>query len=89
MTLLDNLLKEITPKQQARTDYKMRIATIIDESMKKKRIGKKQFADKVGRKPPEITQWLSGTHNFTIELLMDIERILKIKILNLSNKRKS
>ena len=83
MTLLDNLLEEITPEQQARTDCKMRIATIIDEVMKSEEINKKQFADKIGRKPSDITKWLSGTHNFTIETLIDIEQVLKIRILNL------
>lgn len=67
MTLLDNLLAEITPEQQAGTDCKMRIACIIDDAMKAKGLGKKQFADKIGRKPSEITKWLSGTHSFTIE----------------------
>jgi transcriptional regulator with XRE-family HTH domain len=86
MTLLDNLLIEITPEQQARTDRKMQIACMIDDAMKAKRLGKKQFADKVGRKPSEITKWLSGTHNFTIETLADIERVLGIRILNLSRR---
>ena len=89
MTLLNNLLSEITPEQQARTDRKMRIACIIDDAMKAKGLGKKQFADKVGRKPSEITKWLSGTHNFTIETLADIERVLEIRILNLTYTRKS
>jgi ribosome-binding protein aMBF1 (putative translation factor) len=89
MTLLDNLLAEITPEQQARTDRKMRIACIIDDAMKAKGLGKKQFADKVGRKPSEITKWLSGTHNFTIETISDIERVLGVKILNLSNNNTS
>ncbi len=88
MKLLDNLLAEITPEQQARTDRKMRIACIIDDAIKTKGLGKKQFADKVGRKPSEITKWLSGTHNFTIETLADIERVLEIRILNLTNRRK-
>jgi ribosome-binding protein aMBF1 (putative translation factor) len=80
MALLDNLLAEITPEQQARTDCKMRIACIIDNTMKAKGLGKKQFADKVGRKPSEITKWLSGTHSFTIETIADIERVLGIII---------
>ena len=79
MVLLDNLLAEITPKQQARIDRKMRIACIIDDAMKAKGLGKKQFADKVGRKPSEITKWLSGTHNFTIEIIADIKRILNVR----------
>ena len=88
MILLDNLLAEITPEQQARTDKKMRIACMIDDAMKVKGFGKKQFADKVGRKPSEITKWLSGTQNFTIETLTDIERVLNIRILNLPIKSK-
>jgi ribosome-binding protein aMBF1 (putative translation factor) len=89
MTLLDNLLSEITPEQQARTDRKMRIACIIDDAMKAKGLGKKQFAEKVGRKPSEITKWLSGTHNFTIETLSDIEQVLGVRILNISNRNTS
>jgi transcriptional regulator with XRE-family HTH domain len=86
MGILDNLLAEITPEQQARTDRKMRIASIIGDAMKAKGFGKKQFADKVGRKPSEITKWLSGTHNFTIETIADIERVLGVRILNLKMK---
>ena len=37
---------EITPKQQARTDCKMRIACMIDNAMNVKGYGKKQFATK-------------------------------------------
>jgi ribosome-binding protein aMBF1 (putative translation factor) len=89
MALLDTLLVEITPEQQARTDRKMRIASIIDDAMKTTGFGKKQFADKVGRKLSEITKWLSGTHNFTIETLVDIERVLGVRILNLKAKSNS
>ncbi len=63
MALLDNLLAEISPEEQARTDRKMRVASIIANTLMKKGMAKKQFAQKVGRKPFEITKWLSGTHN--------------------------
>ncbi|MEA5426861.1 helix-turn-helix domain-containing protein [Arcicella lustrica] len=88
MALLDDLLAEITPEQQARTDRKMRIAVMIADAMQAKNLGRKQFADKIGRRPSEITKWLSGTHNFTVETIADIERTLNIKIFNLSNKNK-
>jgi ribosome-binding protein aMBF1 (putative translation factor) len=89
MALLDNLLAEITPEEQARTDRKMRIAAIIDDAIKAKGWGKKQFAEKIGRKPSEITKWLSGTQNFTVDTLADIEQVLGIKLLNLTEKRKA
>ena len=85
--LLDNLLAKITPEEQARTDRKMRIAAIIDDAIKSKGWGKKQFAEKMGRKPSEITKWLSGTQNFTVDTLVDIEQVLGIKLLNLTEKR--
>jgi transcriptional regulator with XRE-family HTH domain len=81
MALLDNLLAEITPEQQARTDRKMRIASIIADALTAKRMTKKDFALKVGRKPSEVTKWLSGTHNFTLDTLTDIEQVLNIRLL--------
>jgi ribosome-binding protein aMBF1 (putative translation factor) len=92
MTLLDDLLAQITPEEQARTDRKMRIASIIADALVAKGMAKKQFAQKVGRKPSEITnrpvaRWLSGTHNFTLDTLTDIEQVLNIKLI--TDKRKT
>jgi len=87
MALLDNLLAEITPEEQARTDRKMHIASIIADALTAKGMAKKQFAQKVGRKPSEITKWLSGTHNFTLDTLTDIEQVLNIKLI--TDKRKT
>jgi hypothetical protein len=49
------------------TDYirtSMLLAAQIEDAMLAKGIGKKQFADILGKKPSVITKWLSGTHNF-------------------------
>ena len=37
---------------------------------------KKEFAMKMHRQPSEVTKWLSGSHNFTIELLAEISFVL-------------
>ena len=87
MALLDNLLAQITPEEQARTDRKMRIASNIADALTAKGLAKKQFAQKVGRKPSEVTKWLSGTHNFTLDTLTDIEQVLNIKLIK--DKRKT
>ncbi|MER0442046.1 helix-turn-helix transcriptional regulator [Emticicia sp. W12TSBA100-4] len=87
MALLDNLLAEITPEEQARTDRKMRIASIIADTLVEKGMAKKEFAQKVGRKPSEITKWLSETHNFTLDTITDIEQVLNIKLI--TDKRKT
>lgn len=35
----------------------------------------------MGKKPSEVTRWLSGTHNFTTETLWQMERVLRIQLL--------
>ncbi len=34
--------------------------------MRERGLSKKQLADAIGKRPSEITRWLSGEHNFTI-----------------------
>lgn len=45
------------------------ISNKIDALMKERGISKKQFADLIGKRPSEITRWLSGQHNFTVSTL--------------------
>jgi transcriptional regulator with XRE-family HTH domain len=34
--------------------------------MQERGLSKKQLADAIGKRPSEVTRWLSGEHNFTI-----------------------
>ena len=52
----------------------------IEEAMKLRGLGKKQFAELMHRNPSEVTKWLSGKHNFTISLLQEISRALNAQI---------
>lgn len=45
------------------------ISNRIEALMKERGLSKKQFADEIGKRPSEITRWLSGQHNFTISTL--------------------
>jgi transcriptional regulator with XRE-family HTH domain len=80
ISLLDQLLKSITPTQQNRTDNRMFLAARIADVMREKNISQKALAEKLGKKHSVITLWLSGTHNFTCETLSDIEIALDIKL---------
>jgi transcriptional regulator with XRE-family HTH domain len=84
-TLLSELLAGIDPKEQAKTDKRMTLATKIANGIKAKGLKKKEFAERMGKVPSEISKWLSGTHNFTSDTLMDIEAELGIKLINLDN----
>lgn len=45
------------------------ISNKIDALMRERGLTKKQFADQIGRRPSEVTRWLSGQHNFTVSTL--------------------
>lgn len=59
---------------------KMRTAARIADAMEAAGLSKSQFARKMGKSPSEITKWLSGTHNFTIDSLQEISAVLGVEI---------
>jgi transcriptional regulator with XRE-family HTH domain len=86
--LLDKLMSEITPKEQARTDQRMLLAAKIDDARIAQDLSKGEFANLMGKKPSEISRWLSGTHNFTSDTLSDIQEVLGIRLLDTELKEK-
>lgn len=66
---LRELLGEITPAERAQTRLSFEISNRIDALMQERGLSKKQLADAIGKRPSEITRWLSGEHNFTIATL--------------------
>lgn len=68
-TSLRELLSDITPEERAEARLSFQISNRLDFLMKEKGLSKKQLADAIGKRPSEVTRWLSGEHNFTISTL--------------------
>lgn len=66
------MVSNIPSAIKAETDLSFAIADRLMELMQEKGLSKKEFADAIGRRPCEITKWLSGQHNFTIRTLCQI-----------------
>lgn len=66
---LRELLGEIPAADKAQTRLSFEISNKIDALMRERGLSKKQFADALGKRPSEITRWLSGEHNFTVATL--------------------
>lgn len=66
---LEEMLGPIPQEIAAEVDLSFKISDRIDLLMRERGLTKKQFADALGRRPSEITKWLSGQHNFTIATL--------------------
>lgn len=84
--LLNDLLSAISAEEQSKTDKKMILATKIANAIKAKGLKKSEFTTLMGKEhQSEISKWLSGTHNFTVDTLMEIERVLSIQLLDTKN----
>lgn len=66
---LTEMLGPIPPEIKLEVDLCFDISDRIDLLMREKGLTKKQFADALGKRPSEVTKWLSGQHNFTISTL--------------------
>jgi transcriptional regulator with XRE-family HTH domain len=86
--ILQALLDEVSPAEMMQTKVKMQLAARIEDLMIEKGWNKSQFAEKVGKHPSEITKWLSGTHNLTVDVLAVIACALDVDVVTLfSNKQ--
>jgi antitoxin component HigA of HigAB toxin-antitoxin module len=66
---LDEMIGPIPDEIEKEVALSFEISDRIDELMRERGLTKKQLADALGRRPSEITKWLSGQHNFTISTL--------------------
>lgn len=66
---LQEVFNEIPADKREETRLSFAISNKIDALMRKRGLNKKQFAKALGKRPNEITRWLSGEHNFTISTL--------------------
>ncbi|MCM1224504.1 MAG: helix-turn-helix transcriptional regulator [Lachnospiraceae bacterium] len=67
---LEEIFNEIphAKREETRLSFAA-ISNRLDALMKEKGLNRKQLAEAVGKRPNEVTRWLSGEHNFTIATL--------------------
>lgn len=53
----------------------------IHEILQSRGLKQKDFAEIMGKSEAEISKWMRGTHNFTIDTLLSIEKNLDAPIL--------
>ncbi len=66
---LQEIFNEIPKEKREETRLSFAISNKIDELMKERGLNRKQLAEAMGKRPNEVTRWLSGEHNFTISTL--------------------
>ena len=82
--LMDEIFESISPEEEKRTRQKMLLAAKIEDAMKAKGWNKTKLLKEMGQKNASVaTKWFSGTHNFTIDTLLDLQEVLGIKLINI------
>ena len=86
---LTRIMNNIDEDKLRRTRDRMLVANKIADALKAKGISQKKFSEMTGRSESEVSEWLSGDRNFTIDTLSDIQNYLGIDLLNTSSMRTS
>lgn len=65
----NQMVASVPPSIRAEVDLEMSISTRIYDLMTQRGLSKAEFARSIGKRPCEVTKWLSGQHNFTVATL--------------------
>ena len=80
-------MSSITEEDKRRTRDRMLIAVKIADALEAKKLSQKAFAELMKKSESEISEWLSGNRNFTVDTLSDISDCLGICLLPSSEMR--
>lgn len=80
--VLERIKNRIPSFKKRMMEISFDISAQIYEYMKKENnMSQKELAKRLNKKESEVSKWLTGGHNFTIETIAKIEEVLKQKIL--------
>ena len=65
----NQIVASIPPEIHKEVEMQMALSNRIYDLMTEKGLSKAEFARAIGKRPCEITKWLSGQHNFSLKTL--------------------
>lgn len=80
-SILENRRRSVNPEIRESVDMSFQIVDRIHEILTEKGMKQKDLAMLLGKKEAEVSKWMRGTHNFTIDTLVSIENVLRAPIL--------
>ena len=75
-SIIEARRRKVNPEIRRMVDLSFKIVDRIHEILKEKGLKQKDLALRLGKKESEISRWMRGTHNFTIDTLIAIEDAL-------------
>lgn len=80
-SIIETRRAKVSPEVRRRIDLSFLIVDRIHSILEEKGLKQKDLANMLGKNESEISKWMRGTHNFTIETISLIENVLGIPIL--------
>ncbi len=78
--ILEERRKSVDPEVRKSVDLSFQIVDRIHHVLAAKGLKQKDLAALLGKSEAEISKWMRGTHNFTIDTLVSIEEALDTPI---------
>lgn len=80
-SILEERRKRVNPEIREKVNLSFQIVDRIHEILMSKGYKQKDLATMLGKSEAEVSKWMRGTHNFTIDTLLNIEQALNAPIL--------
>jgi transcriptional regulator with XRE-family HTH domain len=81
--ILDNTPKDV----DIFVDWYADLVVRINQLLRENNMSKKELAEKMNKKPSEISKWLNGEHNFTLRSLAKLSAELGEPLMEVSKKK--
>lgn len=72
---------KIKPEQRIYVKKNLEISEQVSHLLKQKGWTQKEFAEKLEKEPSEVSRWLTGLHNLTLQSLAKMEAVLSEEII--------
>ena len=86
-SIIEARRKLVNPVVCKKVELSFQIADRIHEILESRGLKQKDLAMMLGKKEAEISKWMRGTHNFTIDTLVSIEKALDAPILQVVHQK--
>lgn len=84
---VDRLLKSMPEETAIFVDLYADLVVRINQLLRERGMSKKELAEKLDKKPSEISKWLNGSHNFTLRSLAKLSAELNAPLLQVPERR--
>ena len=79
--IIEERRRHVNPEVRKRVSLSFQIVDRIHEILVERNLRQKDLALMLGKSEAEISKWMRGTHNFTIDTVVAIEEALQATVL--------